>query len=157
MDHSILTQVVQDFINQNISANITQLALQKNPFPETDWALILQQLAAKQKAKTKLPTWFEAKNILYPSKISVEQTSSEKTAEYKASLVFGESLIDLTGGFGVDDFYFSKTVNNVVHCEINTELSEIVSHNFDQLNVKNIKCFYIMLNEIRNHIQLCQK
>ena len=44
-------------------------------------------------------------------------------------------------GFGVDDFYFSKTVKNVVHCEINTELSKIVSHNFEQLNVKNVKCF----------------
>jgi hypothetical protein len=31
-------------------------------------------------------------------KISVEQTSSERTA-YKATLVSGTSLIDLTGGF----------------------------------------------------------
>jgi hypothetical protein len=69
MDHSILTQVVQDFINQNISANITQLALQKNPFPETNWTLILQQIAAKQKAITKLPSWFKTPNIYYPSKV----------------------------------------------------------------------------------------
>lgn len=141
MNFSLLDNEIQLFIEKNIATDVSKLALQKNPFPETDWALILQQLAAKQKAKSKLPTWFETPTILYPSKISVEQTSSEKTAEYKASLVLGESLIDLTGGFGVDDFYFSKTLNNVVHCEINTELSEIVSHNFDQLNVKNIKCY----------------
>lgn len=141
MNFSLLDNEIQLFIEKNIATDVSKLALQKNPFPEADWTLILQQLAAKQKVKTKLPTWFETPTILYPSKISVEQTSSEKTAEYKASLVFGESLIDLTGGFGVDDFYFSKTVNNVVHCEINTELSEIVSHNFDQLNVKNIKCY----------------
>ena len=121
MNFSLLDNEIQLFIEKNIATDVSKLALQKNPFPETDWALILQQLAAKQKAKSKLPTWFETPIILYPSKISVEQTSSEKTAEYKASLVFGESLIDLTGGFGVDDFYFSKTVNNVVHCEINTE------------------------------------
>ena len=141
MNFSLLDNEIQLFIEKNIATDVSKVALQKNPFPETDWALILQQLAAKQKAKSKLPTWFETPTILYPSKISVEQTSSEKTAEYKASLVSGKNLIDLTGGFGVDDFYFSKAVNNVVHCEINTELSEIVSHNFDQLNVKNIKCY----------------
>ncbi|MFY8009532.1 MAG: THUMP-like domain-containing protein [Flavobacterium sp.] len=140
MDHSILTQVVQDFINQNISANITQLALQKNPFPEANWTLILQQIAAKQKAATKLPSWFQTPNIYYPSKISVEQTSSEKTARYKSDLITGKSLLDLSGGFGVDDFYFAKRFQNVTHCEIDTDLSEIVQHNFGQLGVSNIEC-----------------
>lgn len=140
MDHSILTQVVQDFINQNISANITQLALQKNPFPEAKWTLILQQIAAKQKAATKLPSWFQTPNIYYPSKVSVEQTSSEKTARYKSDLITGKSLLDLSGGFGVDDFYFAKRFQNVTHCEIDTDLSEIVKHNFEQLGVTNIRC-----------------
>lgn len=140
MDHSILTQVVQDFINQNISANITQLALQKNPFPETNWTLILQQIAAKQKAITKLPSWFKTPNIYYPSKVSVEQTSSEKTARYKSDLIAGNSLLDLSGGFGVDDFYFAQRFLNVTHCEIDIDLSKIVKHNFEQLGVSNIEC-----------------
>jgi hypothetical protein len=140
MDHSILTQVVQDFINQNISANITQLALQKNPFPETNWTLILQQIAAKQKATTKLPSWFKTPNIYYPSKVSVEQTSSEKTARYKSDLIAGNSLLDLSGGFGVDDFYFAQRFDQVIHCEIEATLSEIVQHNFKQMGVSNIDC-----------------
>lgn len=140
MDHSILTQVVQDYINQNISANITQLALQKNPFPKTNWTLILQQIAAKQKAENKLPTWFKTPNIFYPSKISVEQTSSEKTALYKSELISGKNLIDLSGGFGVDDFYFAQRFDQVIHCEIEATLSEIVQHNFVQLGVSNIEC-----------------
>ena len=140
MDHSILTQVVQDFINQNISANITQLALQKNPFPETNWTLILQQIAAKQKAITKLPSWFKTPNIYYPSKVSVEQTSSEKTARYKSDLISGKNLIDLSGGFGVDDFYFAQRFLNVTHCEIDNDLSKIVQHNFEQMGVSNIEC-----------------
>lgn len=140
MDHSILTQVVQNFINQNISANITQLALQKNPFPETNWTLVLQQIAAKQKAETKLPSWFQTPNIYYPSKVSVEQTSSEKTARYKSDLITGKSLLDLSGGFGVDDYYFSKRFQNVTHCEIDNDLSKIVQHNFEQLGVSNIEC-----------------
>ena len=140
MDHSILTQVVQDFINQNISVNITQLALQKNPFPETNWTLILQQIAAKQKAITKLPSWFKTPNIYYPSKVSVEQTSSEKTARYKSDLISGKNLIDLSGGFGVDDFYFAQRFEQVIHCEIEATLSEIVQHNFKQMGVSNIEC-----------------
>jgi hypothetical protein len=136
----ILNPKIQEFINLNIGVAISKLALQKNPFPTVEWIAILNQIAAKTKAKEKLPTWFSTPNIIYPSKISVEQTSSEKTAAYKASIFSGENLIDLTGGFGIDDYYFSKKVKNVVHCEINTELSDIVQHNFKQLNIKNITC-----------------
>ncbi|SHG61994.1 hypothetical protein SAMN05443549_105138 [Flavobacterium fluvii] len=140
MDLKIVNPEIQRFINANIDKNITKLALQKNPFPEVEWIVVLNQIEAKTKAKLKLPTWFAAENIVYPSKISVEQTSSEKTASFKASLISGESLIDLTGGFGVDDFYFAKKMKAVAHCEINQELSQIVQHNFEQLKVKNITC-----------------
>ncbi len=141
MDLIILNPEIQTFINSNISKSISKLALQKNPFPDVDWIRILNQIEAKSKAKDKLPNWFVAKNIIYPSKISIEQTSSEKTAQYKASIVSGHSLIDLTGGFGVDDYYFAKKIKNVVHCEINLELSAVVKHNFEQLNAPNINCY----------------
>lgn len=140
MNPAILNQHLQDFITENIGKDISKLALQKNPFPQLDWVLILNQIAAKSKAKSKLPTWFNASNIIYPSKIAIEQTSSEKTAQYKACLISGNTLIDLTGGFGVDDYYFSKHFDRVVHCEINTELTAIVQHNFEQLQVTNIEC-----------------
>lgn len=141
MNTSILSKNIQNFITQNSSASISKLALQKNPFPEVDWILILNQIEAKSKAKDKLPTWFSTENIIYPGKISVEQTSSEKTAAYKASLLSGETLIDLTGGFGVDDYYFSKKLKSISHCEINEDLSAIVKHNFKQLEITNCE-FY---------------
>lgn len=128
---------IQKFIIQNTGADLKKLALQKNPFPEVDWILILNQIEARSKAKDKLATWFAAENIIYPSKVSVEQTSSEKTAAYKADLISGETLIDLTGGFGIDDYYFSKKFKSITHCEINEELSEIVKQNFERLQVKN--------------------
>ncbi|CAM3418126.1 class I SAM-dependent methyltransferase [Flavobacterium chungbukense] len=132
---------IQEFIIQNTGADLTKLALQKNPFPEVEWISILNQIEARAKAKEKLPTWFAASDIIYPSKVSVEQTSSEKTAFYKASLISGDNLIDLTGGFGVDDYYFSKKFKSVIHCEINEELSPIVAHNFEQLKVENCTFF----------------
>lgn len=152
MDNSLVSAEIQDFINSNLNADVSRLALQKNKFPDTDWTSILNQIAAKQKSKTKLPTWFNASAIYYPGKISVEQTSSEKTAEHKSNLVSGSSLIDLTGGFGVDDFYFAKKINNVIHCEINEELSKIVAHNFKQLHVENISCIAGDSSEILTHL-----
>lgn len=140
MDLSILYPKVQEFIQNQLGVSIAKLALQKNPYPEIDWLTILNQIEAKTKSREKLPTWFSTKAIIYPSKLSIEQTSSERTAEYKSSLIAGNSLIDLTGGFGVDDYYFAKKINKITHCEINTDLSEIVGHNFKQLGVTNIEC-----------------
>jgi hypothetical protein len=141
LDLKVLNPEIQVFINANIDTLISTLAFKKNPFPDLEWIFILNQIEAKTKAKDKLPNWFATNNIIYPSKISIEQTSSEKTAAHKASLVSGESLIDLTGGFGVDDYYFSKKIKTVVHCEINTGLSNIVKHNFEQLDANNITCY----------------
>ena len=81
----------------------------------------LKQIEAKKRCEKKLPTWFNTANIYYPNKLNIEQTSSETTANYKADLVSGNSLIDLTGGFGVDTYYFAKAIESVTHCEINDE------------------------------------
>ena len=136
----LLSEEVQDYINNQIGKSVSDLAFQKNPFPHVDWKLLLNQIEAKAKAKDKLPTWFSMSKIIFPSKVAVEQTSSEQTAQYKSNLIVGNSLIDLTGGFGVDTFCFSKRFSKVTHCERNNELSEIVKHNFSQLKVDNINC-----------------
>ena len=140
MIDQLLTTDIQFFITQNIGKNASTLALQKNPFPTIDFKLILNQIEAKSKAKEKLPTWFATPNIIFPTKISVEQTSSETTARYKAALVSGNALLDASGGFGIDDYYFSKKIKKVIHCELNSELSTIVSHNFNALQTNNVQC-----------------
>lgn len=137
----LLQDKIQNFISENLNSDSAKLALSKNPFSEVNYTDILHQIISKKKAKEKLSTWFLTEHIIYPEKISIEQTSSEITAKYKASLVSGENLIDCTGGFGIDDYYFSKQFKNVIHCEINSNLSEIVQHNFKQLQIKNITCF----------------
>ena len=140
LDSLFFNSEIRKFILANTGNDVSKLALSKNPFPEFDWKEILNQIASRTKAKDKLPTWFGNENVIYPAKISIEQASSEVTAAYKSGIVSGENLIDLSGGFGVDDYYFSKKVKNVTHCEINTELSEIVKYNFEQLHVDNITC-----------------
>lgn len=139
---SLLHTEIQDFITKNLNSDSSKLALKKNPFPEINYSVLINQIIAKKKAKDKLPTWFSTENIIYPEKISIEQTSSETTAKYKASLVSGENLIDCTGGFGIDDYYFSKQFKNVIHCELNADLSQIVKHNFEVLKATNIDCIH---------------
>lgn len=135
-----LKSAVQEYIANNVAASIEKIVFQKNPFPTLDKAFLVQQIVGKQKAQYKLPTWFATKNIIYPSKLSIEQTSSEITAKYKASLIENGTLCDLSGGFGVDSFYFSKRCSQVVHCEWQQELSNIVAHNNQVFEIKNIEC-----------------
>jgi len=137
---ALLHPEIQEYIIGKTGQDASKLALSKNPFPEIDFKIILHQITARTKSKAKLPTWFQCKDCIYPSKISIEQTSSEITARYKSELIDGNSLIDLSGGFGVDDYYFSNKVAQVIHCEIDAELSSIVSHNFKQLQSDNIQC-----------------
>lgn len=138
---SILEPKIQQFIHENLKTDFLQLSLKKNPFPEIDYKLILQQIESKNKAKHKIPSWFNTQNLIYPNKISLEQCSSEATALYKTTFLKGKNLIDITGGMGVDTYFLSKNFDTVVHCEINENLSKISSLNFKTLGAENIQCF----------------
>lgn len=138
MNKLILNTVNQHFINNNLDTDIVSLLLRKTDFEEVDIKELVEQIEAKRRCKSKLPTWFNTENIYFPNKLNIEQTSSEITAQYKSTLVKGLSIIDLTGGFGVDAFNFSKQFKEVTHCELDENLSEIVSHNFKTLEVNHI-------------------
>ena len=140
MNERILQQDIQEHINNHLKSDIHKLILKGVPFEGVTVQEVANQVICKQKSEKKLPSWFGTKNIYYPPKVSIEQTSSETAANYKASLVSGKRLLDLTGGFGVDSFYFSSSFNTVVHCEIDSNLSKIAAHNFKQLNKTNITC-----------------
>ncbi|MGC6284890.1 MAG: class I SAM-dependent methyltransferase [Polaribacter sp.] len=134
----ILASKVQQFIKENYKKDIPSLVLKGSPFSHIPIEELLQQIESKRKAEKKLPYWFSNDGIVYPKKISLEQCSSESTAEYKASIVSGNSLIDVTGGFGIDTYYFSKQFKEVTYCEINEELAAVVEHNLKQLKVDNV-------------------
>ena len=96
---------------------------------------LARQTEGRKIVATKLPSWAENMSILFPVKISLEQCSSEATAIYKAGLVSGESLVDLTGGFGVDCSFLSKNFSSVDYVEQNEELCQIAEHNFAALGL----------------------
>ncbi|MCA0932043.1 class I SAM-dependent methyltransferase [Lutimonas saemankumensis] len=138
MNRDILHTDVQLFINQNLNSDLTKIVLSGSPFPHIPIQELVEQIKSKSKVKRKLPTWYNTDQIFYPNSINLEQSSSEITAQYKAGLTKGKKLIDLTGGFGVDSFFFAAHFKEVFHCEINRDLSEIAAHNFQVLGAKNI-------------------
>lgn len=138
MNKIVLNTVIQEFINSNLNSDIHSILLKGISFEAIETLELIEQIEAKNKCKNKLPTWFNTKNIYYPNKLNIEQTSSEITAQYKSQLISGDSITDLTGGFGVDCYYFAKHLKNVIHCEIDKKLSKIVNHNFKQLDINNI-------------------
>jgi 16S rRNA G966 N2-methylase RsmD len=129
VNKNILDGEVQKFINYNLQVDIPTLSLKKSPFPLVSSKELAEQIDSKKRCEIKLPRWFNSQGIYYPPKIAIEQASSEITAKYKAELMQGDELIDLTGGIGVDTLFFAMKAKSVTHCEINQELSEIAEYN----------------------------
>ena len=134
-----MNQATLDFIRNNAGADVRQLALQGGRHPEVDLTYALEQIAGRQKAAAKLPSWAAVDGIVYPKHLSMEQCSSEQTAKYKAGIVGkGQRLVDLTGGFGVDCFTMSMQFEQAVYVERQPELCAISSENVKALGLQNI-------------------
>ncbi|RZL14334.1 MAG: hypothetical protein EOO96_30875, partial [Pedobacter sp.] len=141
MNKNILDDATQKYIDANLNADVNKIVLAKSSFEKVSSVELAQQISAKKKVQKKLPTWYNTPKIYYPAPLSIEQTSSEVTAKYKSKLAKGNILIDITGGFGVDVYYFAQEIKKVTHVEYNKDLSQIAEYNASILNVKNIS-FY---------------
>ncbi|WP_084426554.1 THUMP-like domain-containing protein [Aequorivita capsosiphonis] len=140
INKALLNTEVHDFI-KNFEGDVSKLAFAGSPFENVSVQEVMQQIESRKRIEKKLPTWFGAENMLYPPKLNLEQTSSEITAKYKASLISGETLADITGGFGVDSFFFSEKFETVDHFELDATLSEIAQNNFKSLHKHNVCCY----------------
>ena len=127
------------YISTHASSDVAHLALHPSKDPQVDMAVALQQIAGRQKAREKLPEWYATEGILYPKKVSMEQCSSTQTAEYKASLVQGDTFADFSGGFGVDTAAFAKKFGKGYYVEPQQELCELFQHNCNMLDINNVE------------------
>lgn len=134
---SLLSKEVKAFIIQHKHFAVADLMLRMPAF-SIDGKWIAAQIEGWQKASAKLPLWASNDAVIYPLRLSMEQCSSERTAHYKSLLVKGTILADLTGGFGVDSFYLSKSFDEVMYIEQQEDLAQIAAHNFSVLQQKNI-------------------
>ena len=136
MNEHLLHEDVQQFIYDHLQNDIYNLSLQGVPFEKVSAGEIADQIRGILTVQQKAPGFFK-KGLLFPSKTSLEQMSSDVTAKYKASILPKmKSLIDCTGGFGIDTFYLSEKARTTHYCEQNKELVRIAEHNFQLHNKK---------------------
>lgn len=128
-----------DFVAAHRHEDPRTLALQSKRYPTIDMRGAVTQIEGWQSAREKLPAWAATEGIVYPPRISMEQCSSEATALYKASIARGESLADLTGGFGIDCSYMAQGFKSAFYIERNPLLCDIARHNFKLLGLGKIK------------------
>ncbi len=132
-----LTDREQAFIREHIHDDVPKLLLQKSHPPELDVVKLAGQILARQKARHKLPAWYAYERLLFPPPLSVEQGSSEATARFKASLVSGKRLIDITGGMGVDCFYMSQNFEQTFYFDQQETVAQTAAYNFEKLGMTN--------------------
>ncbi|SFK45287.1 class I SAM-dependent methyltransferase [Proteiniphilum acetatigenes] len=131
-----LTSEQKQFILAHEREDVRRTALR---FVRDDMPLLLVQIAGRQMAEKKIPSWYAEEDIIYPPHLSLEQSSSELTARYKTSLVSGknDTFADLTGGMGVDFSFLSPHFREAAYVEQNKDLCRIAKHNFGVLGLKN--------------------
>lgn len=138
------------FVLQHIADDTTRLILDRAKWPETDMELAVNCIESRRKLRGKVQEWYDEPELIFPLKLSAEQCSSSGTARYKARLaqriadaglqVAGEGMkiADLTGGFGVDSWFFSKVADKVLYNEMQSILADAARHNFSILEADNI-------------------
>ena len=119
---------------------IEDLALQRSKYKhltDEEWRWFLQQVEGRERTADKLPTFAAIEDWWYPVRLSCEQCSSELAAKYKAEIITPytlhhtpSTLVDLTGGYGVDSYFFSDSFSSIDYVEQNAELCRIAAHNF---------------------------
>ncbi len=130
-------EVIQ-FIQDHLNSDPAELVLSAKKYPDLPINEIAVQIVSRKKAKKKLPEWYSNPNVIFPPKQNLEQASSEITAKFKSRWLRGNTIVDLTGGSGIDLFYVSKNFKEAVYVEINLELLEITDYNFTLFG-KNIE------------------
>ena len=156
------------FVWEHIGDDTTRLIMNKAKWPEIDMDMVVNCIESRRKLKGKVQEWCDQPGLIFPRKLSAEQCSSSATGIYKAELAeriyltginltphsegqdksrkdisvgdpkISFRLADLTGGLGVDSWFFSKKANQVLYCEMLPELCRAARHNYAVLQANNI-------------------
>lgn len=137
-DEAGFSQAEITFIQAHLKDDVSKLMLRSTQFKGLNIKKLAEQIQSRQKAVKKLPEWSANPELIFPPALSVEQSSSEATAKYKATLMSGHQLIDITGGMGVDCYYMRENFQQVQYFEQQPVVAEAAKFNFEQLRAANI-------------------
>ena len=162
--------MIAQFVQEHLNDDTARLILNRGKWPEIDIDLAVNCIESRKKLKGKVQEWYDNPNLIFPLKLSAEQCSSSATGAFKAA--YAQSIheqtavsnngqmriADLTGGYGVDSWSFSKVADQVLYCEMLSTLCEAATHNFAALGATNIKVNNILISpeslchpELPNH------
>lgn len=133
------------FVLDHREEDVRALALRGSRDKDVDLPWALDQIQGWQAARRKLPSWVAIDGIVYPPHLSMEQCSSEITARYKCGFVerlpkgCRETLIDLTGGFGVDFAFMARCFDHACYVERQAHLCETAQLNFGLLGLSHAR------------------
>lgn len=140
-------RLLSEFVSEHLADDTTRLILNKDKWPEIDMQLAVNCIESRRKLKGKVQEWYDDQRLIFPIRLSSEQCSSSATALYKANLaericqkdgLKAWNLADLTGGLGVDSWFFSKRAEKVLYNEMQTQLCKASEYNFGLLGASNI-------------------
>lgn len=149
----LLSPELKSFIREHFSDDTHRLLLSASRHAGIDvpWATV--QISARRQIKDKLPEWYALDDLVYPSRLSTEQCSSEQTALYKQNLLKGTTFCDLTGGLGVDCYYFSQKARSATYIERFPEYCEAARNNFAVLGAGHIQIINADVREMAGSLQ----
>ena len=157
------------FVSEHINDDTTRLIMNRSKWPEIDMELAVNCIESRRKLKGKMQEWCDEPGLVFPRRLSAEQCSSSATGKFKAEvaekiarLTQNDSfkMADLTGGLGVDSWFFSKKAAEVLYCEMLPELCNAARYNFtvlkaDNIQVRNVAvCSAEEIGQIRTYSRL---
>lgn len=146
--------MIARFVQEHLNDDTARLILDRAKWPDIDIDLAVNCIESRRKLKGKVQEWYDNPNLIFPLKLSAEQCSSSATGAFKAAyakFIFeqthqdalisrrGMRIADLTGGYGVDSWSFSKVADQVLYCEMLKVLCDAAAHNFSVLGATNIQ------------------
>ena len=134
-----MTEALQKFIHDHAGDDLSGLLLNASRYTNIDIKMAVVQIDARVRIKDKLPSWYNYDRLFFPSILATEQCSSEITALYKQRLIqSGDCVCDLTGGLGVDTYFFSQKARCVIYLEKDKEYYEAARYNMDILGASGV-------------------
>ena len=147
-------KTLTDFVQQHLTDDVSRLILDKGKWPEIDMNLAVNCIESRRKLKGKVQEWYDNPDLIFPAKLSAEQCSSSLAAAHKAKLASsvngdacGFRIADITGGLGVDSWFFSRKASEVLYNEMQSELAAAAEHNFKALGCDNITVCNICITD----------
>ena len=164
--------MIAQFVQEHLNDDTARLILDRAKWPEIDIDLAVNCIESRRKLKGKVHEWYENPELIFPLKLSAEQCSSSATGAFKAAYaqsIYEQTcqtapqsakrkmrLADLTGGYGVDSWSFSKVADQVLYCEMLSTLCDAARHNFSALGATNIQVENITV-EPSSHLERSER